>query len=573
MENKIIEAAKKWLGEGYDADTKAEVEKMIKGDPKILEDAFYKTLEFGTGGLRGIMGAGTNRMNRYTVGMATQGFANYLLKAFGPGSANEKKQIAVSVCFDCRNHSKEFAQIIADIFAANGFLVYLFNELRPTPELSYSIRHLGCQGGVMVTASHNPKEYNGYKAYWDDGAQVIAPQDTGIIEEVGKISSVDQVKWSPSGDCKGIIHPVGKEMDDDYLRDLATLHLSPESVKRHNDIKIVYTPMHGTGVKIIPRALADMGFKNVHLVEPQCITDGNFPTVDSPNPENQAGMKMAVDLAEKIGADVVIASDPDADRVGLGVRDDNGKIALLNGNQMDSLLMFYVLTRWKESGKLQSSKKFPYTIKTIVTTGLMTEISKSFGVKCYNVLTGFKNIAEVVKHNEGKGIFVCGGEESIGFNLGEFVRDKDAPVTCSIVCECAAWCADNNMTMWDLLQKIYGRYGEYCNWLCSYTFKGIEGAKKIAKIMEEFRSNPPKSLAGSPVSSVKDYDREDVYAPEVKLAKSNVLQFIAQDGTMVSVRPSGTEPKIKFYFEIRCKEGENIAEKKSVLDKEFEQKQ
>ena len=588
MDSKILTTAKQWLGEGYDAATKAEVKKMIDGDPKVLEDAFYKTLEFGTGGLRGIMGAGTNRMNRYTVGMATQGFANYLIKAFGSGSKNPIKQIKVAISFDCRNHSKEYSKLVADIFAANGFKVFLFRDLRPTPELSYTIRRLHCQGGVMVTASHNPKEYNGYKAYWDDGAQVIAPHDTGIIKEVNKIKNLSQVKWGSENkkdarncagvkacekvSCKGSIKMIGAEIDKAYLKDLSTLHLSPLAVKHNKNMKVVYTPLHGTGIKIIPRALREMGFTNVNVVKVQAINDGNFPTVESPNPENPSAMKMAVDLANKIKADLVLASDPDADRVGMGIRNDKGEIVLLNGNQTNSILTYYVLRRWSETGKLKRSKKFPYTIKTIVTTNLISDIAEKFGVKCYNVLTGFKNIAEVVKHNEGKGIFVCGGEESFGFSLGEFVRDKDAPITCSILCECAAWCADNRMTMWGLLQEIYRDFGKYEDWLCQYTFKGIEGAKKIAGIMEKFRNNPPKKLAGSPIVVYKDFNKGSNYAPEVKLAKSNVLQYIAKDGTMVSLRPSGTEPKIKFYFETRCKEGEDSVKKKALLDKEFLQK-
>lgn len=566
MDARIMETAGSWLGEGYDEATKEEVRKLMAGDPKQLEEAFYKTLEFGTGGLRGIMGAGTNRMNRYTVAMATQGFANYLKKCFA-----ELPEIKVSVCYDCRHHSKEFARITAEIFEANGMHVYLFSELRPTPELSYSIRHFGCQGGVMVTASHNPKIYNGYKAYWDDGAQVIAPHDTNIIKEVAMITSIGQVKFTKEEGCKGFIEMVGKELDDCYLRDIATLRVAPESVERHKDICVVYTPLHGCGVKIIPRALTEMGLTNLHLVEEQCVNDGDFPTVDSPNPGELSALKMAFDLADKVNAEMVLASDPDADRIAIGVRNDKGEMVQLSGNQANSIMTYYMLRRWTATGRIRSSEKFPYTVKTIVTTDLIARIAERFGVKCYDVLTGFKNIAEVVKYNEGKGVYVIGGEESFGMSVGEFVRDKDSVIACELAYECAAWCADNNMTVWGLLQMIFREFGEYKNWLRTYTYMGIEGKKMIDSIVEGYRTDPPKTLAGSPVVSVKDYANGTYFAPEVELAKSNVLQFTSEDGTMVSVRPSGTEPKIKFYFEIRCMEGEDVETKAALLDKEFEQ--
>lgn len=619
MDERILKEAQKWLGDGYDQQTKDEVRRLIDGDPKELEDAFYKTLEFGTGGLRGIMGAGSNRMNRYTVGMATQGFANYLKKCFG-----QLRQIKVAITHDCRHNSDYFSRIVAEIFEANGFHVYLTKELRPTPELSYAIRYYGCQGGVMLTASHNPKIYNGYKAYWEDGAQVIAPHDTNIIAEVNKITDISQVKWhkaegscceSPEGSscckdakaegsccsspeglcCKGLsnaeiaeikgmgfIEMVGEELDDAYLKDISTLLVSPESVKHQHDLGIVYTPLHGCGVKIVPRALKEMGFTNVHLVEEQCVNSGDFPTVQSPNPEEPSAMKMALDLADKVGADVVCASDPDADRCGMAIRNPEGKLVLLNGNQMNSILTYYMLSCWKASGRLDGNAastsssntttlehRFPYIIKTIVTSNLMSDIADYFGVKWYNVLTGFKNIAEVIKYNEGKGIYVCGGEESFGFAVGEYVRDKDSPATVSLICECAAWCKDRGMTLWDLLQHIYKLFGERKDWLRSYTFPGIEGKKKIDSLVENFRQNPPKDLAGSPVVEYRDYKANDYYAPEVKLAKSNVLQYISEDGTIVSLRPSGTEPKIKFYFNLRCKEGEDVEVKAAALDKQF----
>ena len=592
MEQKILDAANLWLGDGYDEQTKAEVRRMIEQDPKALEDAFYKNLEFGTGGLRGIMGAGSNRMNRYTVGMATQGFANYLKKCFG-----QLRQIKVAITHDCRNNSDYFSRIVAEIFEANGFHVYLTKELRPTPELSYAIRYYGCQGGVMVTASHNPKIYNGYKAYWSDGAQVIAPHDKNIIAEVNKITDISQVKWHKEEPCcpgaeglsnaeiaeakgYGCIEMVGEELDDAYLKDIATLHVSPDSVKRHHDLPIVYTPLHGCGVKIVPRALREMGFTNVHLVEEQCVNSGDFPTVQSPNPEEPTAMKMALDLAEKVGAEVVCASDPDADRCGMAIRNGEGKMVLLNGNQMNCILTYYMLRRWKDLGRLDKKSnsdsgansldnRFPYIIKTIVTSNIMSDIAAHFGVKCYNVLTGFKNIAEVILHNEGKGIYVCGGEESFGFAVGEYVRDKDSPITVSLICECAAWCKDSGITMWELLQHIYSLFGERKDWLRSYTFPGIEGKKKIDSLVEKFRQNPPKDIAGSPIVEFRDYLLGDYYAPEVKLAKSNVLQYIAEDGTIVSLRPSGTEPKIKFYFNLRCNPGEDVEAKAAAIDKQF----
>ena len=609
-----MQAAQKWLGDGYDEQTKAEVRNLLDGDPKLLEDAFYKTLEFGTGGLRGIMGAGSNRMNRYTVGMATQGFANYLKKCFG-----QLRQIKVAITHDCRNNSDYFSKIVAEIFEANGFHVYLTKELRPTPELSYAIRYYGCQGGVMVTASHNPKIYNGYKAYWSDGAQVIAPHDKNIIAEVNKITDISQVKWHKAGGnasincadgkasinccpegvgecCQGLsnaeiaerkglgfIEMVGEELDDAYLKDLATLHVSPESVKRHHDLGIVYTPLHGCGVKIVPRALKEMGFTNVHLVEEQCVNTGEFPTVQSPNPEEPTALKMAVDLAEKVGAEIVCASDPDADRCGIAVRDENNHLVLLNGNQMNCILTYYMLQRWQDLGRLKKDTdkkendsnsttldhRFPYIIKTIVTSNLMSDIADHFGVKWYNVLTGFKNIAEVILHNEGKGIYVCGGEESFGFAVGEYVRDKDSPITVSLICECAAWCKDRNTTVWGLLQSIYKQFGERKDWLRSYTFPGIEGKKKIDSLVEKCRTNPPTHIAGSKIIEYRDYLKNDYFAPEVKLAKSNVLQYISEDGTVVSLRPSGTEPKIKFYFNLRCNPGEDVEAKAKAIDEQF----
>ena len=536
MDNIIKETALKWTKGQYDEETRKEVLRMLDGDEKLLEDAFYKNLEFGTGGLRGIMGVGTNRMNRYTVGMATQGFANYIAKAF------PSEQIKVAVAYDSRNNSREFARITAEIFAENGFIVYLFDDIRPTPELSFAIRHFGCNAGVMVTASHNPKEYNGYKAYWQDGAQLTSPHDTNVIDEVVKISDPSMVKFG-SKDTKGIII-VGEETDRVYLDSILSLTLSPESIARHNDIKFVYTPLHGTGVRLVPMAMERLGFKNLYTVAEQMVSSGDFPTVVSPNPEENAALEMAVKLACEKNADIVMATDPDADRVGIAVRDDKGEMILLNGNQTASLLTYYILTRWKELGKLNENT---YCVKTIVTTELLTAIASKFGVKMYDVLTGFKYIAQIVRENEGKGTFICGGEESYGFNVGEFVRDKDAVIACSMIAECAAWAADQGLTLYGLLMKIYDEFGLYCERLLSLTKKGVDGNRQIAQMMADYRQNPPKSLAGSPVLKVIDYNEPE----KTGLPKSNVLRFFSEDGSVVTVRPSGTEPKIKFYFGVK----------------------
>ena len=552
METNYIEVAKQWLSEDYDQATRDEVKRLMENDPKELEECFYRNLEFGTGGLRGIMGVGTNRMNKYTVGMATQGVANYLKENF-----KDLPQISVAVSFDSRNNSAEFAKITANVFAANGIKVYLFDSLRPVPELSYSIRHFKCQSGVMVTASHNPKEYNGYKAYWEDGAQVTAPHDTNIINEVLKITSPAMVKFEGGEEN---IQMVGADVDEAYLSDVSTLLVSPESVKNHADMKMVYTPLHGTGITLVPKILSRMGFNNLSLVEAQVESNGNFPTVKSPNPEENSALEMAVALAEEKGADLVMATDPDADRVGIAIRDNEGKITLLNGNQTASLLTYYLLRRWKELGKLNENT---YIVKTIVTTELMAAMANKFGIKYYNVLTGFKYIASVIRENEGKATFIGGGEESYGYNVGEFVRDKDAVITCAMVAECAAWCAEQGKTLYQLLQDIYAEYGMYKESLLSLTKKGKEGLEEIQSMMANYRSNPPKSLAGSEVVKVIDYNKPE----ETGLPKSNVLQFYTADGAVVSVRPSGTEPKIKFYFGVN---GADCDAKIAALRKEFE---
>lgn len=528
------QVAQSWLEGNYDEETKKQVKDLMENDPAGLEDAFYRNLEFGTGGLRGLMGVGTNRMNKYTVGMATQCLANYIRKHC------TGDDIKVCVSYDCRNHSKEFAKITADVFSANGLHVYLFENLRPTPELSYSIRKMGAQSGVMVTASHNPKEYNGYKVYWSDGAQITSPVDKDIVAEVNAISDPSMVKFTP-GEGAGKIEIMGSEVDNAYLDDILSLMLSPEARAKHSDIKIVYTPLHGTGVRLVPMALDRLGFKNIYHVPEQDVNDGDFPTVQSPNPEEPSALKMAVETADREHADIVLATDPDADRMGIAVRDNDGKMVLFNGNQTGSMLTYYILTRWKELGKLDPSK---YVVKTIVTTELIRAIAEKFGVKVYNVLTGFKYIAEIVKQNEGKGEFICGGEESYGFNVGEYVRDKDAVIACSMVAECACWAAEQGLTLYQLMQKIYKEFGYYRESLTSLVRKGKAGVEEIAAIMTDMRNNPPAELAGSPVVKVVDYNKPE----ETGLPKSNVLQFFSEEGDVVSVRPSGTEPKIKFYF-------------------------
>ena len=529
------EVAQSWLNGDFDPETKCRIIELRNNDPAGFEDAFYKNLEFGTGGLRGIMGVGTNRMNKYTVGMATQGLANYILKHV------QGDDLKVCISYDSRNNSREFARIAADVLSANGIHVYIFDNIRPTPEMSYAVRKKGAVAGIMITASHNPKEYNGYKVSWSDGGQVTSPVDKEIVDEVAKITDPSQVKFKSDLRC-GAIDVMGKEMDEAYLSDLLSLSLSPDAAARHSDIKIVYTPLHGCGVRLVPEILHRAGFKNVINVPEQDVSDGDFPTVVSPNPEEPAALKMAVDKAEETGADIVIGTDPDADRMGIAVRDDEGRIVLFNGNQTASMLTYYILNRWKELGKLGEGK---YVVKTIVTSELITDICKSFGVPVYNVLTGFKYIAEIVKREEAKGgEFICGGEESYGFNVGEFVRDKDAQVSCLMVAECAAWAADQGLTLYQLMQKIYSEYGYRKEGLVSLVRKGKTGAEEIARIMADFRSDPPKELCGSPVTKVIDYlEPEKTGQP-----KSNVLQFFDDAGDVVSIRPSGTEPKIKFYF-------------------------
>ena len=547
MDPQILAKAQQWLDGNYDAETKAQVKYLIENDPKELVESFYKDLEFGTGGLRGIMGVGSNRMNVYTVGMATQGLANYLKKNF------EGEQIRVAIGHDSRNNSRKFSEHVADIFASNGFTVFLFDALRPTPELSFAIRELKCHSGVVVTASHNPKEYNGYKAYWTDGSQVTAPHDKNIIEEVAKITDVDQILTGKNPENITIL---GDEFDQIYLNKILTLQLSRECVLAHKDMKIVYTPIHGSGVKLVPASLKNFGFENVSVVAEQAIVDGNFPTVDSPNPEERKTMMKAIERAAKEGADLVLATDPDSDRLGVALRNKQGEYVLLNGNQTLALILSYQLTRWAELGKLDGKQ---FVVKTIVTSQMANAVAAHFGVKCYDCLTGFKYIARIIRNNEGVATYIGGGEESFGYLAGDFVRDKDAVSACSLAAEAAAWALETKgQTLYEWLQELYVQYGLYREGLVSVVRKGKEGAELIQKMMVDFRENPPKTIVGSKVVKINDYLKSETLdvvtgaVTPIEEDKSNVLQWFTEDGTIVSVRPSGTEPKIKFYFGVKA---------------------
>ena len=543
----VTEKANKWLGAEYDEETRAAVKAMLENEDKTeLIESFYKDLEFGTGGLRGIMGAGSNRMNIYTVGAATQGLSNYLKVAFA-----DLTEIKVVVGHDVRNNSRKFAEIVADIFSANGIKVYLFDSCRPTPEISFAIRHLGCQSGVIITASHNPKEYNGYKAYWNDGAQMIAPHDVNTIKYVNEVTDVKDIKFQ--GD-KSRIEIIGENIDKVYLDKIKTLSLSPDAIQKHHDMKIVYTPIHGTGMKLIPRSLRNFGFTNIIGVPEQEVESGDFPTVASPNPEEPSAMAMGIAKAKETGAEVVMASDPDADRIGVVIRDNNGEYVLINGNQIALIFLNYLMTRNTELGKLTGKE---YIVKTIVTTETIKSIADAQHIKMYDCYTGFKWIANIMRENEGKARYLGGGEESYGFLVEDFVRDKDSVSAISIMAEIAAWAKEKGLNMIEMLQDIYLKYGFSREKGISLVRKGKSGAEEIAAIMKQFRENPPKELAGSKVSTIKDYqtlkqtnaltgETSDLEMP----VTSNVLQYFTEDKTKVSIRPSGTEPKIKFYIEV-----------------------
>ena len=574
MENELLkqvtEKANKWLGAEYDAETREAVKAMLESEDKTeLIESFYKDLEFGTGGLRGIMGAGTNRMNIYTVGSATQGLANYLKVAFA-----DLDEIKVVVGHDVRNNSRKFAEIVADIFSANGIKVYLFDSCRPTPEISFAIRHLGCQSGVIITASHNPKEYNGYKAYWNDGAQMIAPHDVNTINYVNEVKSVSEIKFE--GD-KSKIQIIGEDIDTVYLEKIKALSLSPEAIKKHHDMKIVYTPIHGTGGKLIPRSLKNFGFTNIINVPEQDIESGDFPTVESPNPEEPSAMAMGIAKAKETGAEIVLASDPDADRIGLVIRDNNGEYVLINGNQIALIFLNYLMTRNTELGTLTGNE---YIVKTIVTTETIRKIAEAQHIKMFDCYTGFKWIASVMRENEGKGRYLGGGEESYGFLVQDFVRDKDSVSAISIMAEIAAWAKEKGMNMIEMLEDIYLKYGFSREKGISLVRKGKSGAEEIAAIMKQFRENPPKTLAGSPVVVMKDFqslvktNTTDGTTEKLDMpTTSNVLQYFTADDTKVSIRPSGTEPKIKFYIEVRdnLKDAADYAAAQERADKKIEQ--
>jgi phosphoglucomutase len=546
MDAAIKQKVNSWLNGAYDENVKAQVRKMKEENPAELADAFYQNLEFGTGGLRGIMGVGTNRMNKYTVGMATQGYANYLKKSF------PSDQVRVAIAHDCRNNSRFFAETVAGVFAANGIRVFLFEDLRPTPELSFAIRYLKCHGGVVCTASHNPKEYNGYKAYWNDGGQLVPPHDKNVIAEVDKIHSVEEVNWTGNPENISII---GKELDEAYLRMLKGLSLNPEAIAAQNDLKIVYTPIHGTGIKLVPGALKEYGFTKVTIVEEQAVPDGNFPTVVYPNPEESEAMSIGLAKAKEIDADILCGTDPDSDRVGVGVKDTNRNWVLLNGNQTAVLAFNYMIETRREKGIAQPDDM---VVKTIVTTDMIDKIAAENKVNCYNVLTGFKWIAELIREKEGKEKYIIGGEESYGLMIGDQIRDKDAVSAVAILCEMAAVEKNKGRTLYEKLLELYVRYGCYQEGLVSITKKGMNGQQEIAAMMEGFRKDPPKSLAGSKVVKLLDYQQQyskDLTTGDtnpISLPKSNVLQFDLEDGSKISARPSGTEPKIKFYFSVNA---------------------
>jgi phosphoglucomutase len=563
LEVKIQDRINQWLQGNYDENTKKTLNELIaNGKAEELTDSFYKDLEFGTGGLRGIMGVGSNRINKYTLGSATQGLSNYLKMQF------PNQDIKVAIAHDNRNNAEYFAQVVADVFSANGIHVYFFDGLRPTPELSFAIRALNCQSGVMLTASHNPKEYSGYKAYWSDGGQVISPHDNNIITEVQKIDNIDKIKFQGKPE---LIHKIGKEIDDKFIAKVVAVSINPEIVHLEKDLKIVYSPIHGAGVHLVPQALAALGFENVTLVEEQCVTSGDFPTVIYPNPEEKEALTMALNLAKKIDADLVMATDPDCDRVGIAIKDNDGNHILLNGNQTGTLIFNYVIDQWKERGKLTGKE---YVVKTIVTTNLIDKIAQQNNVQCYNVLTGFKYIGELMTKFEGEATYIAGGEESYGYLIGDHVRDKDAVVACNIIAEMAAYYKHHGKTLYQTLQEIYVKYGFFKEELISITKSGKKGSEAIDQMMQTYRENTPKMLGGIKVASTKDYllSKEKFLETgkeiEIQLPKSNVIQFITTEGFVITARPSGTEPKIKFYISVNTEleSANDFAKKEAELN-------
>ncbi|MBX9853639.1 MAG: phospho-sugar mutase [Cytophagaceae bacterium] len=561
------EKIQKWLDGSVDTETRESIKKLIKDNKEDeLIDSFYKDLEFGTGGLRGLMGPGSNRMNKYTIGMATQGLANYLKKNF------PNEQIKVAIAHDSRNNSDYFAKITAEVFSANGIKVYLFKELRPTPELSFAIRYLKCHSGVVITASHNPKEYNGYKAYWNDGAQMIAPHDANVITEVRKISDLKDVKFQRND---SLIETVSDKVDEAYLDQIVALSISKEAIKRQKNMKIVFTPIHGTGITMVPQVLKRFGFENVIVVEEQAKPDGNFPTVVYPNPEESEAMTLAVKKAKEIDADLVLATDPDSDRVGIAVKNHKNEWQLLNGNQTGSLLLNYLVNAWKEAKQIKGKE---FIVKTIVTSDIIQKIGESNGVKCYNTLTGFKYIAALIKELEGKEKFIGGGEESYGYLIGDNVRDKDAIASCAFIAEMVAYAKDSGLNLFDMMREMYVKYGYYKEKLISITKKGKTGAEEIQQMMKDLRATPPKTINGSRLVKLSDYQAQkekDLVSgkeTDIKFPKENVLQFLTEDGTLISARPSGTEPKIKFYFSVNEKlpSKEDFDKVSAQLDKKID---
>lgn len=561
IEDHILAKAQKWIDGNYDSTTKEQIKEMIAKNPTELIDSFYKDLEFGTGGMRGIMGPGSNRMNKYTIGAAAQGLANYVNKAYP-----EMKEPSVAIAYDCRNNSPFFAETTAKVLSSNGIKVYLFSELRPTPELSFAIRQLGCQAGVVITASHNPKEYNGFKAYWTDGGQIVSPHDKNVVSEVQSIHSVDEINFEGND---SLIEKIDSLVDEKYLNMVCNLSLNAEAIKKNNDISIVFTALHGTGGTMVPKALKKLGFTNVSTVAEQDIYDGNFPSVQSPNPEETSALKLALELGKKNNAELVMGTDPDADRVGIAVKDNDGELILLNGNQAACILVYYLLSQHQKNNTLKPNN---YIAKTIVTTELLRDIANAFSVECIDVLTGFKFIADLI-HNNPEKEFIGGGEESYGYLVGEEVRDKDAVISCTMFAEIAAWAKEEGKSVYNILEEIYERFGQYKEALVSMTKKGKAGAEEIQQMMIDFRNNPPKELAGSKLVCVKDYQSSistDLTTGEdtvIHLPKSNVLQFFGEDGSKVSVRPSGTEPKIKFYISVKAdSKGLTIAQNEEELE-------
>lgn len=567
MNDNIIKKASYWLTSDFDEETIKQTKKLISDNSDELIESFYKDLEFGTGGLRGIMGVGTNRMNKYTVGLATQGFCNYIKKSF-----SNQKEYKIAIAYDCRNNSKFFAQTAANILSANNFIVYLFEDLRPTPELSFAVRYFNCNAGIVITASHNPKQYNGFKAYWNDGAQLISPHDKNVIDEVQKLT-VKDINFNTKPE---LIKIIGEKVDDAYLEKVISLSLSPNDIKSKKNIKIVYTSLHGTGITLVPKALTKLGFESITIVKEQEIPDGNFPTVKSPNPEEKAALELAIDKAKEINADLVLATDPDADRVGIAVRDKKNNLILLNGNQTGSLIINYILTKWHENSKLTGKE---FIVKTIVTSELITKIANFYNVQIYDVLTGFKFIADVIKQNEGKKTFITGGEESYGYLTGDFVRDKDAVISCSVIAEAFAYYANKGKSLYDALLDIYKINGFYKESLVSLVKKGKSGNKEIQKIMDNLRNNPPKIINNSEIIQINDFQKsvklftKENTKEKIFLPKSNVLQFITTDESKISVRPSGTEPKIKFYISVKTKLNsiQDFDSENDILDKKIEE--